>query len=60
MVVPRFVEGALRGVPIAVYGDGSQVRSFTWVGDAVEAAIRLTEAPGAEGEVVNVGVSRLR
>jgi UDP-glucose 4-epimerase len=55
MVVPRFVEGALRGAPITVYGDGSQVRSFTWVGDAVEAAIRLMEAPGAEGEVVNVG-----
>jgi UDP-glucose 4-epimerase len=55
MVLPRFVESALGGRPITVYGDGSQVRSFTWVGDAVEAVIRLMATPTAEGEVVNVG-----
>lgn len=55
MVLPRFVEQALRGQPITVYGDGTQVRSFTWVGDAVEATIRLMEAPEAEGRVFNVG-----
>ncbi|MDI6773073.1 MAG: GDP-mannose 4,6-dehydratase [bacterium] len=55
MVVPRFVEQALLGRPITVYGDGSQVRSFTWVGDAVEAVVRLMEVPAAEGEVFNVG-----
>ncbi len=55
MVVPRFVESALVNAPITVYGDGSQVRSFTWVGDAVEAAIRLMETRRAEGEVFNVG-----
>ncbi len=55
MVLPRFVEQALRSRPITVYGDGSQVRSFTWVGDAVEAVIRLMETPQAEGEVSNVG-----
>lgn len=55
MVVPRFVEQALRGQAITVYGDGSQVRSFTWVGDAVEASLRLMERPQAEGQVVNVG-----
>jgi len=38
-----------------VYGDRFQVRSFTWVGAAVEAVVRLTAAPAAEGEVVNVG-----
>jgi UDP-glucose 4-epimerase len=38
-----------------VYGDGSQVRSFTWVGDAVEAIIRLMESPKAEGDVFNIG-----
>ncbi len=33
MVLPRFVEQALTGKPITIYGDGLQVRSFTWVGD---------------------------
>ena len=55
MVLPRFVEQALRGRQITVYGDGSQVRSFTWVGDAVEALLRLMDASEAEGEVFNVG-----
>jgi UDP-glucose 4-epimerase len=55
MVLPRFVEQALRGLPITVYGDGSQVRSFTWVGDAVDATLRLMDAPAAEGEVFNLG-----
>src|SRR5437867_6464427 len=54
MVMPRFVEQALQGKPITVYGDGRQVRSFTWVGDAVDAIIHLMDAPTAEGEVFNV------
>jgi UDP-glucose 4-epimerase len=55
MVIPRFVDQALRGRSITVYGDGSQVRTFTWVGDAVEATIRLMETRKAEGGVFNVG-----
>ena len=55
MVIPRFVDQALRGRPITVYGDGSQVRSFTWVGDTVEAMIRLMASQKAEGGVFNVG-----
>jgi UDP-glucose 4-epimerase len=55
MVVPRFVRQALRGEPITVYGDGTQRRSFTWVGDVVEAMIRLIQEPRAYGEVFNVG-----
>lgn len=55
MVLPRFVDQALLGKPITVYGDGSQVRTFTWVGDAVEAIIRLMRTPAAEGKVFNVG-----
>jgi UDP-glucose 4-epimerase len=54
MVLPRFVAQALRGEPLTVYGDGSQSRSFTYVGDAVEALLRLAEEPAAEGEVFNV------
>ncbi len=55
MVVPRFVRQALRGDPITVYGDGSQRRSFTWVGDVVDALVKLIQNPGAYGEVFNVG-----
>src|SRR2546425_1622309 len=55
MVVPRFVQQALRNEPITVYGDGSQRRSFTWVGDAVQAMIALVQNPEAAGEVLNVG-----
>lgn len=55
MVLPRFVEQALLGRPMTVYGNGTQVRSFTWVGDAVEASIRLMDSKAAEGGVFNVG-----
>ena len=55
MVVPRFVRQALLGEPITVYGDGRQRRSFTWVGDVVDAMIGLIAHPGAAGEVFNVG-----
>jgi len=54
-VVPRFVGQALRGEPLTVFGDGQQVRSFLYVGDAVHALLGLAEHPGAVGEVFNVG-----
>jgi UDP-glucose 4-epimerase len=55
MVVPRFIEQALNGRPITVYGDGTQQRSFTWVGDVVNALIKLVDIPAAYGEVFNIG-----
>jgi UDP-glucose 4-epimerase len=55
MVIPRFVQSALKGEPITVYGDGSQSRSFTYVGDAVRAITDLMACPSAIGEVFNVG-----
>jgi UDP-glucose 4-epimerase len=55
MVIPRFFEQALRGEPLTVYGDGTQTRCFSYVGDVVEGVIRLAEAPGAIGRVFNVG-----
>ncbi|MFQ5760308.1 MAG: GDP-mannose 4,6-dehydratase [Acidiferrobacterales bacterium] len=55
MVVPRFIRQALRSEPITVYGDGSQRRSFTWVGDVVRAMGSLIVHPKAYGEVVNTG-----
>jgi UDP-glucose 4-epimerase len=55
MVVPRFVRRALLGEPIPVFGDGTQRRSFTWVGDVVAAMIRLIDVPEAYGDVFNIG-----
>ncbi len=55
MVIPRFVNQAVRGEPVTVYGDGSQTRCFCYVGDVVGALIRLMEEPEAYGKVFNVG-----
>jgi UDP-glucose 4-epimerase len=57
MVVPRFVEQALQGEPITVYGDGQQTRCFTDVRDVVRAITALMGADQALGEVFNVGQS---
>lgn len=55
MVVPRFVQQALRNEPITVYGDGQQSRCFTYVGDVLRAIIGLADAPTALGDVFNIG-----
>ncbi len=55
MVVPRFVQQALRGDRLTVYGDGSQSRCFCNVKDVVRALIALSQCPEAVGEVFNVG-----
>jgi len=55
MVIPRFVRNALLGKPIVVYGDGTQTRCFTYIGDVVRAVITLMETEEAIGEVFNVG-----
>ncbi len=55
MVLPRFVQQALKDEPLTVYGDGSQTRCFCHVKDAVGALVRLMELPEARGEVFNVG-----
>ena len=55
MVVPTFVRQALDGQPITVYGDGMQSRCFTYVGDVVNALVKLCQEPRAIGEVFNLG-----
>jgi UDP-glucose 4-epimerase len=55
MVVPRFVSAALQNKRIEVYGTGDQTRCFCHVRDTVEALIRLKDAPGAVGQVFNIG-----
>jgi UDP-glucose 4-epimerase len=55
MVVPTLVGQALDGVPLTVHGNGRQTRCFGYVGDVVEALLRLMEHPDTVGEVFNVG-----
>lgn len=55
MVIPRFFKFALRNEPIPVYGDGTQVRCFTYIDDAIDIIIKLASAEGAVGEVINLG-----
>jgi UDP-glucose 4-epimerase len=55
MVIPSFVRQALAGQPITVFGDGSQSRSFTYVGDVVGALIKLSAESRAIGQVYNIG-----
>lgn len=55
MVIPRFVDQALKNKPITVYGDGKQTRTFTYVKDVVQALMSLMENDDAVGEVFNVG-----
>src|SRR3954449_12220515 len=55
MVVPNFVRQAMSNTPITVFGDGSQSRSFTYVGDVVRAVVALIDEPRAIGEVFNIG-----
>lgn len=57
-VLPRFIEQALAGKPITVYGRGSQVRSLTHVADVVQALIKLMRSPKARGEIFNLGNPR--
>jgi UDP-glucose 4-epimerase len=55
MVIPNFVQQALAGRPITVFGDGRQSRSFTYVGDVVRAMVALIDEPRAVGQVFNIG-----
>jgi UDP-glucose 4-epimerase len=55
MVVPRFVQAALKGEPLKVFGSGEQSRCFGCVFDVIEGIIALMATPSAAGKVYNVG-----
>jgi UDP-glucose 4-epimerase len=55
MVLPSFVRQALANEPITVFGDGTQSRSFTYIGDVVGCLMRLVKERKAVGEVFNIG-----
>lgn len=55
MVIPRFIQQAIDGEPLAVFGDGTQSRCFLHVRDAVEGLLTLADHPQAIGNVFNIG-----
>lgn len=55
MVLPRFIESALKNEPIVIYGDGTQTRTFCSVDEVVNALSLLSEQDQTIGEVYNVG-----
>ena len=54
MAFHRFIDSALRGEPIVIYGDGEQTRDFTFISDAVNANL-LSLKEGVVGEAFNIG-----
>jgi len=54
-VVPRFIDQALKGKPITIYGDGNQTRSFCYVTDTIKGLLILALKEGIDGEVFNIG-----
>lgn len=57
MVIPRFINQALSGGPITVYGDGKQSRCFCYVADSVSGLISLSKNEKATGNVFNLGTN---
>ena len=57
-VLAIFMGNALRGEPITIHSDGEQTRDFVYVGDVVDAWLRVLEEPATAGHVFNVGSGR--
>jgi UDP-glucose 4-epimerase len=55
MVVPRFVQAALKNEPLTIFGDGTQSRVFCHVADAVQAIVTMAANDATIGDVYNVG-----
>lgn len=54
-VVSNFINQALEGKSLTVYGDGSQTRSFTYVSDLVDGILKVMMKDNVKGEVLNLG-----
>lgn len=54
-VVAKFLEAIGCGKPLTIYGDGLQTRDFTYVEDALDALLAITDAADAVGDVFNIG-----
>jgi nucleoside-diphosphate-sugar epimerase len=55
MAFTRFIDAALHDRPVEVYGDGHQIRDFTFVADAVDATILAGTVDAIDGTILNVG-----
>ncbi len=55
MVLPTFVQQALAGEDVTVFGDGSQRRCFAHISDVVGALLALAEHPQSVGQIFNIG-----
>jgi UDP-glucose 4-epimerase len=55
MVLPAFVRQALSGDPLTVFGSGEQRRCFGYVGEVVEAMVRIVRSSSTIGEIINIG-----
>jgi UDP-glucose 4-epimerase len=57
-VVPRFIAAVAAGRPVLIYGDGNQLRDFTYVTNVVDANLAAAEALNVSGAVINVATGR--
>lgn len=55
MATHRLIDSALNNTEFVMFGDGSQVRDFTYVDDVVAANVAAAQAPAAVGAVINIG-----
>ncbi|MCD6065603.1 MAG: UDP-glucose 4-epimerase [Bacteroidetes bacterium] len=58
-VVARFLEAALKGMDITIYGDGSQTRTFTYVDDTVDTCLSCFYDNKVVNDVINIGNAKL-
>jgi UDP-glucose 4-epimerase len=57
-VIPKFIKAAINNKPIQIFGDGKQIRCFTFISDAVEGIMRLVEYNESLYETINIGNSK--
>ncbi|EKD90492.1 MAG: NAD-dependent epimerase/dehydratase [uncultured bacterium] len=54
-VIPKFITQALKKENVTIFGDGKQIRSFTFIDDTINALIKISATRKASGEVINIG-----
>lgn len=57
-VIPQFMQQALGGGSLVVFGDGEQTRDFVYIDDVIEALVTAATAQGIDRQVINVGLGR--
>jgi nucleoside-diphosphate-sugar epimerase len=56
--IRAFIENAIAGRDLAIHGDGSQIRAWTYVTDMVTGVLACLESPAAVGQAFNIGNPR--